>query len=146
VLGSQFRQLTIFEKICGVAPLPLHSKDIARNGFLELSPGSVLIQNANNTFLSVYLCSQYRIRTCKITLQSCTRLPITSPDYKFVDINHLSCVIGIEPIHTNNTFVSIISNSVEGTSLPRYNINIQKELHISNGFVKFILQIFHIDH
>ncbi len=27
------------------------------------------------------LSSQDRNRTCKITLQSCTRLPITSPDY-----------------------------------------------------------------
>jgi hypothetical protein len=46
-----------FEKICGVAPLPLQPKNFAQNN-------SVLIQIANNTFLSVYPCSQDRIRTC----------------------------------------------------------------------------------
>ena len=36
---------------------------------------------------------------------------ITPPDYKFVDISHLSCVIGIEPIHTNN--ISVVRTGFE---------------------------------
>ena len=93
-----------FEKICGVAPLPLQPKNFAQNN-------SVLIQIANNTFLSVYPCSQDRIRTCMIektnfirffgmvnifnvmshgpTNQSpITRLPIPPPDY----VNYFSLV------------------------------------------------------
>ena len=59
---SPIRQLTILEKICGVAPLPLQPKDFAQNDFTR----SVLFQIANNTFLSAYPCSQDRTRTCMI--------------------------------------------------------------------------------
>ena len=41
-----FRHLTILEKICGVAPLPIQSKDFAQKDLTR----SVLFQIANNTF------------------------------------------------------------------------------------------------
>jgi len=71
-----------FEKICGVAPLPLQPKNFAQNN-------SVLIQIANNTFLSVYPCSQDRIRTCNFQRIEVSRVrsipfeevsPFTPPD------------------------------------------------------------------